>query len=253
MDELAGDLSEALERAEQESRRNRIFGELGGSIDLEELMDRVLDAAMEIPGFDAAMMVVERQDGAPAVVSRGMSPDESARPPTSGVVGTLPGTITVSYRYGREHEGADPELIRGGAFVPLMGRELRPVGTLSLFWRSADSRAELGRHRAGRAPGCELDLGDRERAPLRRSEEARRDGRADGALQPAVLPGDAPSRGHAGAPLPAQAHARRLRPRRLQVDQRPGRPSGRRQGARASRRSPARGGSLRRRRRPHRR
>jgi diguanylate cyclase (GGDEF)-like protein len=137
MDELAGDLSEALERAEQESRRNRIFGELGGSIDLEELMDRVLDAAMEIPGFDAAMMVVERQDGAPAVVSRGMSPDESARPPTSGVVGTLPGTITVSYRYGREHEGADPELIRGGAFVPLMGRELRPVGTLSLFWRSA--------------------------------------------------------------------------------------------------------------------
>ena len=50
MDELAGGLSEALERAEQESRRNRLFGELGGSIDLEELMDRVLDAAMEIQG-----------------------------------------------------------------------------------------------------------------------------------------------------------------------------------------------------------
>src|SRR5262249_50706774 len=101
MDELAGGLSEALERAEQESRRNRLFGELGGSIDLEELMDRVLDAAMEIPGIDAAMMMVERQDGAPAVVTRGMTAQESARPPTSGVVGTLPGTITVSYRYGR--------------------------------------------------------------------------------------------------------------------------------------------------------
>ena len=50
MDELAGELSGALERAEQESRRNRLFGELGGSIDLEELMDRVLDAALEIPG-----------------------------------------------------------------------------------------------------------------------------------------------------------------------------------------------------------
>src|SRR5688500_6877911 len=62
MDELAGDLAEALERAERESRRNRLFGELGGSIDLEELMDRVLDAAMEIPGVDAGMMVVERQD-----------------------------------------------------------------------------------------------------------------------------------------------------------------------------------------------
>ena len=136
MDELAGGLSEALERAEQESRRNRLFGELGNSIDLEELMDRILDVAMEIEGIDAAMMVVERQDGAPAVVTRGMTAQESARPPTSGVVGTLPGTITVSYRYGRDREGTDAELIRGGAFMPLMGRELRPVGTLSLFWRS---------------------------------------------------------------------------------------------------------------------
>jgi diguanylate cyclase (GGDEF)-like protein len=139
MDELAGGLSEALERAEQESRRNRLFGELGNSIDLEELMDRVLDAAMDIPGIDAAMMVVERQDGAPAVVTRGMTAQESARPPTSGVVGTLPGTITVSYRYGRDREGADADLLlRGGAFVPLMGRELRPIGTLSLFWRTPD-------------------------------------------------------------------------------------------------------------------
>ena len=136
MDELAGGLSEALSRAEQESRRNRLFGEIGNSIDLEELMDRVLDAAMEIDGIDAAMMVVERQDGAPAVVTRGMTAQESARPPTSGVAGTLPGTITVSYRYGRDREGVDADLIRGGAFVPLMGRELRPVGTLSLFWRS---------------------------------------------------------------------------------------------------------------------
>ena len=137
MDELAGGLSEALERAEQESRRNRLFGELGNSIDLEELMDRVLDAAMEIEGIDAAMMVVERPDGGPAVVTRGMTAQESARPPTSGVVGALPGTITVSYRYGRDRDGGgEAELIRGGAFVPLVGRELRPVGTLSLFWRS---------------------------------------------------------------------------------------------------------------------
>jgi diguanylate cyclase (GGDEF)-like protein len=136
MDELAEDLAEALERAERESRRNRLFGELGGSIDLEELLDRVLDATMEIPAFDAAMLVVERQDGAPAVATRGMTPSETDRPPTSGVAGTPAGTITVSYRYGRERETPDAVLIRGGAFIPLMGRELRPIGTLSLFWRS---------------------------------------------------------------------------------------------------------------------
>jgi diguanylate cyclase (GGDEF)-like protein len=135
MDELAQDLSEALERAERETRRNRLFGELGGSIDLEEVMDRVLDAAMELTGIDAAMMVVEGQGGAPAVATRGMTPQETAKPPTSGVAGALSGTITVSYRYGRDQDLPDDQLIRGGVFIPLMGRELRAIGTLSLFWR----------------------------------------------------------------------------------------------------------------------
>ena len=139
MDSLAHDLSEALERAERESRRNRLFGELGGTVDLEELMDRVLDAAMEIPGVDAAMMVVEAQGGNPAIATRGMTTQEAAKPPTSGVAGTLPGTITVSYRYGQDRETPGVELIRGGMFIPLMGRELRPIGTLSLFWRSPDA------------------------------------------------------------------------------------------------------------------
>ena len=138
MDELASELSTALDRAERESRRNRLFGELGGTVDLEEVMDRILDAAMAIPSFDAAMLLVEAQGTTPAVATRGMTPQEAAKPPTSGVAGALPGTITVNYRYGQDRElGAD--LIRGGIFIPLVGRELRPIGTLSLFWRSPDS------------------------------------------------------------------------------------------------------------------
>ena len=139
MDSLARDLSEALDRAERESRRNRLFGELGGTVDLEELMDRVLDAAMEIQGIDAAMMMVETQGGNPAIATRGMTAQEADKPPTSGVAGALPGTITVSYRYGQERDAPSPDLIRGGLFIPLMGRELRPIGTLSLFWRRPDS------------------------------------------------------------------------------------------------------------------
>ena len=139
MDSLAHDLSAALDRAERESRRNRLFGEFGGTVDLEELMDRVLDAAMELPGIDAAMMAVEAQGGNPAVATRGMTAQEAAKPPTSGVAGALPGTITVSYRYGQEREGPGADLIRGGLFIPLIGRELRPIGTLSLFWRKPDA------------------------------------------------------------------------------------------------------------------
>jgi diguanylate cyclase (GGDEF)-like protein len=136
MDELSSDLSEALDRAERESRRNRLFGELGGSIDLPELLDRVLDAALEIEGFDAALISVEGHGVAPVVVTRSLTPDEAAKPPTSGVAGALPGTITVTYRYGRDRD--DSERIGGGVFIPLMGRDLAPIGTLSLFWRAPD-------------------------------------------------------------------------------------------------------------------
>ena len=59
IDELVTDLSTALERAERESRRNRLLGELSSSIDLEELVDRMLDASLEIPGFDAAVVALE--------------------------------------------------------------------------------------------------------------------------------------------------------------------------------------------------
>jgi diguanylate cyclase (GGDEF)-like protein len=138
MDALSNDLSEALERAERESRRNRLFGELGGSIDLPELLDRVLDAALEIAGFDAAMISVEGTGVAPVIVTRSLSPDEAAKPPTSGVAGALPGTITVTYRYGRDREPTDAQLIGGGVFIPLIGRDLAPIGTLSLFWRAPD-------------------------------------------------------------------------------------------------------------------
>jgi diguanylate cyclase (GGDEF)-like protein len=136
MDELVHDLSDALERAERESRRNRLLGELGASIDLEELVDRVLDAALEIPGFEAALVALEEgPGGGPLVATRGMSAEEASRPPSSGSAGAPTGTITVTYRYGpdQEHQG---ELIRGGLFVPLEGRELRPLGTLALFWRT---------------------------------------------------------------------------------------------------------------------
>jgi hypothetical protein len=135
MDELVHDLSDALERAERESRRNRFLGELGSSIDLEELVDRVIDAALEIPGFDAAMIVLDEPGGTPIVATRGMTAEEAARPPTSGAAGAPTGTITVTYRYGPEHDRLEDELIRGGLFVPLAGRELHPIGTLSLFWR----------------------------------------------------------------------------------------------------------------------
>ena len=77
MDDLGRDLSDALERAERESKRNRFLNDLGNSIEFEELLDRVLDAALEVPGFDAAMVVLDDPSGSPTMATRGMTPDLS--------------------------------------------------------------------------------------------------------------------------------------------------------------------------------
>ncbi len=140
IDELVGDLSSALERAERESRRNRLLGELSSSIDLEELVDRMLDAALEIPGFDASVVALDEPGGNPTVSSRGLTPEEAAHPPTSGVGAGAPvRTITVSFRYGPEEGPTGPSsLIRGGLFVPLLTRDNQPLGTIALLWRRAD-------------------------------------------------------------------------------------------------------------------
>ena len=135
MDDLGRDLSEALERAERESKRNRFLSDLGSSIEFEELLERILDAALEVPGFDAAMVVLEEAGGTSAMATRGMTPEEAAHPPSSGAAGALPpGPITVSYRYGAA-DAADTQLIRGGLFVPLVSREGQSLGSLAQFWR----------------------------------------------------------------------------------------------------------------------
>ena len=114
MDDLGRDLSDALERAERESKRNRFLSDLGNSIEFEELLDRVLDAALEIPGFDAAMVVLDEGGGSSAIATRGMTPEEAAHPPSSGAAGAQSaGPITVNYRYGAA-DAADTLLIRGG-------------------------------------------------------------------------------------------------------------------------------------------
>jgi diguanylate cyclase (GGDEF)-like protein len=136
MDDLGRDLSEALERAERESKRNRFLSDLGSSIEFDELLDRVLDAALEVPGFDAAMVALEEAGGPPTIAARGLTPEEAAHPPSSGAGGALPpGPVTVSYRYGAA-DAADTHLIRGGLFVPLVGREGHALGSLALFWRT---------------------------------------------------------------------------------------------------------------------
>jgi diguanylate cyclase (GGDEF)-like protein len=139
MDELGLELQGALERAEEEGRRNRVFGELAGSIDLDEVLSRALEAAGALEGADAALvMLPDSQGGKPLVATLGLSVDEAEHHAVAGPPdGRLARSITMSYTYPEQPRRSDDEggIIHSGLAVPLPG-EGETLGYLTVFTRS---------------------------------------------------------------------------------------------------------------------
>jgi diguanylate cyclase (GGDEF)-like protein len=140
MDELGRELAGALERAEEEGRRSRIFGELAGSIDLDEVLSRALEAAGALEGADAALvMLPDVQGGKPLVATLGLSVEEAERHAITGPPdGRLARSITMSYTYPEldgQAAGSGEEIIHAGLAVPLPG-ETQTLGYLTVFTRS---------------------------------------------------------------------------------------------------------------------
>jgi diguanylate cyclase (GGDEF)-like protein len=138
MDELGRELAGALERAEEEGRRSRIFGELAGSIDLDEVLSRTLEAAGALEGADAALiMLPDPQGGKPLVATLGLSVEEAERHAITGPPdGRLARSISMSYTYPELERGERGELvISSGLAVPLPG-ENTTLGYLTVFTRT---------------------------------------------------------------------------------------------------------------------
>src|SRR5438309_1141224 len=140
MDELGRELAGALERAEEEGRRSRIFGELAGSIDLDEVLSRTLEAAGALEGADAALvMLPDPQGGKPLVATLGLSVEEAERHAITGPPdGRLARSITMSYSYPeleREAADSDGNVIHAGLAVPLPG-DTTTLGYLTVFART---------------------------------------------------------------------------------------------------------------------
>src|SRR5256886_7549609 len=104
MDELGRELQGALERAEEEGRRSRIFGELAGSIDLDEVLSRTLEAAGGLHGADAALVLLpDPGGGKPIVATLGLSVEEAERhaitgPPDGRLARPIPMSHTHPHR-----------------------------------------------------------------------------------------------------------------------------------------------------------
>ena len=112
-----------LTRATAKSERDRRLAELGGSIDLDEVLSRTLQAAGSLAGADAALVSVEEPGGKPLLATRGLSTEEA------------------------EHEAvaASPngEPIRSGTAVPLEGEE-GEFGYVAIFSRSGSGSFDAG-------------------------------------------------------------------------------------------------------------
>jgi diguanylate cyclase (GGDEF)-like protein len=159
MEAMVGELQQALDRANDEGRRNRALGELTSSLDLDDVLTRVLEAAVALTGADAAMLSIDEPVGTPLIATLGLSTEEAERQAITGPPdGREVRSIGISYRYTDDEIARSPELIHGGVAVPVATDVVR-VGMLAVFTRTpgrgiADDRVleleELAR-RAGPA------------------------------------------------------------------------------------------------------
>jgi diguanylate cyclase (GGDEF)-like protein len=139
MDEMVHELTGALEQSQLEGKRTQMLGELAGSIDLDEVLTRVLEAAGAVDGVDATLVTLSPQPGGePIVATLGLTAEEAERQAVTGPPnGRSARTITISYEYAADEPSADGDAIRAGVGVPLPG-ETAPLGLLTIFTRSSE-------------------------------------------------------------------------------------------------------------------
>lgn len=136
IEQLSSDLESAIQHTEEERRRSGFLGELAGSIDLDEVLARTLEAAGGITGADAALVTTTGFDGQPLVATLGLSAEEAERQAIAGPPdGRAARSIGISYRYGSEELSQNGSLIHSGVAVPLL-REDEQLGFLTIFTRS---------------------------------------------------------------------------------------------------------------------
>ena len=139
METMVRELSDSLERAQEEGRRNRYLTELAGSIDLDEVLSRTLEAAGAVPGVDAALVSISTDDDKPIVSTLGLSTEEAHRQVITGPPdGHEARAISLVYQYPPALESA-AELIRSGLAVPVPG-EPGTAGFLTVYSRSGEHR-----------------------------------------------------------------------------------------------------------------
>ena len=146
---LVGEVRAALAEPRVKGQRSVLVGEFGSTLDLDAALRRALEAAGELTGADAAMIVLRQDEGEAVTAAFGLSEEESSReliglPPDSGKARA----VRLSYLYTPEEAANDEFRLSGGLAVPLAGEDGESTGTFAIFWRRVErtlSDAELER------------------------------------------------------------------------------------------------------------
>jgi diguanylate cyclase (GGDEF)-like protein len=133
--ERVRELTAALERARAESRRIQTLGELGGSLELDDVIAVVLEAASALPGTQASLVTLRTQAGERVVAAFGLSPEEAEGHSVPATNDANARSVVVSYDYDEGQFEQGGERVRCGVAVPLPG-DAESVGVLAVFNRN---------------------------------------------------------------------------------------------------------------------
>jgi diguanylate cyclase (GGDEF)-like protein len=126
------ELMSMLAKSEQETRRARLLGDLGTSLELEDVLDRLLHAACEVSGAAAAAVTVSQPPDGPVLVrSLGVELPDGAGieigPPPDGRVARA---ISIRYRLAEDQLEGTP--LRSALAVPLL-HDSEILGHLAVY------------------------------------------------------------------------------------------------------------------------
>jgi diguanylate cyclase (GGDEF)-like protein len=112
--------------------------ELAASLDPDEVAERTVDAAVGLPGVDAAFLDAPGPAGERTRAASGMTREEAERVALETPANRNLRALDVVYRYRLDDVERGGGFLRAGIVVPLVA-EGRQVGTLSAFTRSPEA------------------------------------------------------------------------------------------------------------------
>ena len=129
-----GAVEEELRRTRDELRRARQLVNLAETLDLDEVVTRVLQSAAVLADADAAAVVLFEEGDRPVIKAMNLSAEEALPLLGSWRQDDRPHAMTVRYRFPGESV-AMASTIQVGVLLPLTAQKDLTLGTLGVFWR----------------------------------------------------------------------------------------------------------------------